>query len=58
MTALPAHPNVMPISFFHSTSDNDLLAMPLATGGDTLQLMQERNGVALPGMPEDHIIHD
>lgn len=48
MAAIPRHPNVMPLSDVKCTSETVLLAMPFATGGDTLSLMRARNCIPLP----------
>lgn len=49
MSLLPPHRNVLPLVSFKKTDSYTLLALPLATGGDTLRLMQERG---LAGLPE------
>ena len=48
MEAIPRHQNVLPLVSFLSTPDASFFALPLALGGDTLQLMQDRHCVPLP----------
>lgn len=48
MAAISPHENVLPLLSFKNADDYTLLATPLATGGDTLRLMQSRNLVPLP----------
>ena len=43
MALIPPHPNVLSAVDFQSEATHTVLAMPLATGGDTLKFMMERN---------------
>lgn len=47
LASVPPHPHLLSLVSFTEAADHSILALPLATGGDTLKYMQERGCVPL-----------
>lgn len=48
MRSMAPHPAVLPVLRFEESAESTMLVTPLATGGDTLKLMQARELLPLP----------